>query len=131
MNNLIFNIQLAAICSVLAVGCSLFFMALEKIMYNTLCRSKVLQIQTQLGSLFDVGTSERFLLDLLKEAKSKSGSETMIANTLPEAMSRVLNKNITEGVLPYLENIVYSLNKLQEAVAGKNKGNTDIIDKLF
>ena len=131
MNNLIFNIQLAAICSVLAVGCSLFFMALEKIMYNTLCRSKVIQIQTQLGTLFDIGTSERFLLDILKETKSKSGNETLMANTLPEAMSRVLNKNITEGVLPYLENIVYSLNKLQEAVAGKNKGNTDIIDKLF
>ncbi len=131
MNNLIFNIQLAAICSVLAVGCSLFFMALEKVMYNVLCRSKVLQIQTQLGSLFDVGTSERFLLDLLKEAKNKSGSETLIANTLPEAMGKVLSQNITEGVLPYLENIVYSLNKLHEAVAGKNKGSTDIIDKLF
>ncbi len=131
MNNLIFNIQLAAICSVLAVGCSLFFMALEKIMYNILCRSKVIQIQTQLGSLFDVGTSERFLLDLLKEAKNKSGSETLMANTLPEAMGRVLSKNITEGILPYLENIVYSLNKLHEAAAGKNKGSTDIIDKLF
>ncbi len=131
MNNLIYNIQLAAICSVLAVGCSLFFMSLEKIMYNTLCRSKVLQIQTQLGSLFDIGTSERFLLDILKETKGKAGSEILLANTLPESMSRVLNKNITEGVIPYLENIVYSLNKLHEAIAGKNKGNTDIIDKLF
>ena len=131
MNNLIFNIQLAAICSVLAVGCSLFFMALEKIMYNTLCRSKVLYLQTQLGALFDIGTSERFLLDILKETKYKSGNEAVLANVLPEAMSNVLNKNITEGVLPYLENIVYSLNKLQEAIAGKNKGNSDIIDKLF
>ncbi len=131
MNNLIFNIQLAAICSVLAVGCSLFFMALEKILYNTLCRSKVLELQTRLGELFDVGTSERFLLDILKETKNKSGNEMLMVNTLPEAMGKVLSKNITEGILPYLENIVYSLNKLQETFAGKNKGNTDIIDKLF
>ena len=41
------------------------------------------------------------------------------------------NINISEGILPYLENIVYSLNKLQESMAGKNKGNSDIIDKLF
>lgn len=131
MNNLIFNIQLAAICSVLAVGCSLFFMALEKVIYNMACRSKVIEIQNKLGALFDIGTSERFLLDILKETRGKAGNELTLVNVLPNAVEKALSKNITEGVLPYLENIVYSLNKVQEAIVGKNKGNTDIIDKLF
>ena len=131
MNNLIFNIQLAAVCSVLAVGCSLVYMCLEKILYNVACKSYVLQIQSKMGSLFDVGTSERFLLDILKEARNKSGSEIAMMNVIPGAIEKALSKNISEGVLPYLENIVYSLNKLQESMAGKNKGNSDIIDKLF
>lgn len=131
MNNLIFNIQLAAVCSVLAVGCSLFYMALEKVLYNAICKSRVLDIQTQMGTMFDVGTSERFLLDILKETRNKMGNEMTLATVLPNAVEKALNKNITEGILPYLENIVYSLNKVQEAIAGKNKGNSDIIDKLF
>lgn len=131
MNNLIFNIQLAAVCSVLAVGCSLVYMSLEKILYNVACKNYVLQIQTKLGSLFDVGTSERFLLDILKEARNKSTNELAMLNVIPNAIEKALSKNISEGILPYLENIVYSLNKLQESMAGKNKGNSDIIDKLF
>lgn len=131
MNNLIFNIQLAAICSVLAVGCSLFFMALEKVIYNIACRSKVTEIQTKLGNLFDIGTSERFLLDILKETRNKTGEDLTLVKVLPEAIEKTFSKSLTEGILPYLENIVYSLNKVQEAIAGKNKGNSDIIDKLF
>ena len=131
MNNLIYNIQIAAICSVLAVGCSLFYMALEKVLYNAMCRAKVIDIQNQMGMLFDVGTSERFLLDILKETRNKMLGEVHIINVLPNAMEKALSKNINEGILPDLENIVYSLNKVQEAIVGKNKGNTDIIDKLF
>ena len=131
MNGLVFNIQLAAICSVLAVGCSLFFMALEKVIYNMACRSKVTEIQNKLSNLFDIGTSERFLLDILKETRSKAGGELTLAEVLPKSIEKALSKNITEGVLPYLENIVYSLNKVQESIVGKNKDNSDIIDKLF
>ena len=131
MNNLIYNIQIAAICSVMAVGCSLFYMALEKVLYNAICKSKVIDIQNQMGALFDVGTSERFLLDILKETRNKLSEEANFANTLPVAIEKALGKGINEGVLPYLENIVYALNKLQEVIVGKNKGNTDIIDKLF
>ena len=131
MNNLVYNIQIAAICSVMAVGCSLFYMALEKVLYNAICKSKVIDIQNQMGALFDVGTSERFLLDILKETRNKLSDEANFANVLPSVMEKALGKTINEGVLPYLENIVYGLNKLQEAIVGKNKGNTDIIDKLF
>lgn len=131
MNNMVFNIQLAAICSVLAVGCSLFFMALEKVIYNLACRAKVSEIQNKLGNLFDIGTSERFLLDILKETRSKAVSEIALTNTLPSAIEKALSKNMTEVVQPYLENVIYSLNKIQEAIIGKNKNNSDIIDKLF
>ena len=131
MNNLVYNIQIAAICSVMAVGCSLFYMALEKVLYNAICKSKVIDIQNQMGALFDVGTSERFLLDILKETRNKLSDEANFANVLPSVMEKAFGKTINEGVLPYLENIVYGLNKLQEAIVGKNKGNTDIIDKLF
>lgn len=129
LNGLISNIQIAALCSVFAVGYSLLFMFLEKIVYNRNCKKYYLLIQNELVRLFDVCTSEQFLLDLVKESRIQNSNNEKYLKSLPEDFAKAVTKSIGEITTPYLENILYSLNKLNEN-SGKNNGG-DVVDKLF
>ena len=129
LNSLIANIQIAALCSVFAVGFSLLFMFIEKIMYNRMCKKYYLAIQKELIRLFDVVTSEKFLIDLVKESKVQSLTNEKLLKSLPEDFAKAIEKSIGQTTVPYLENILYGLNKLNESL---NKGNGgDVVDKLF
>ena len=129
LNGLIHNIQVAALCSVFAVGYSLIFIFFEKNLYNKKCKKYYLLIQKELIRLFDVCTSESFLLDLVKEQKLQGISTEKVLKSLPEDFAKALTKSLGELTTPYLENILYSLNKLNESM-GKNSGG-DMVDKLF
>ncbi len=129
LNGLIANIQIAALCSVFAVGFSLLFMFLEKIMYNRMCKRYYLAIQKEFIRLFNVVTSEKFLIDLVKESKIQNATNEKLLKALPDDFAKSVAKSLTETTTPYLENILYSLNKLNESM---NKGgNGDVVDKLF
>ena len=129
LNGLIANIQIAALCSVFAVGFSLLFMFIEKIMYNQMCKKYYLAIQKELIRLFDVVTSEKFLIDLVKESKIQNTTNEKLLKALPEDFAKAVAKSLNETTIPYLENILYSLNKLNESASNSNGG--DIVDKLF
>ena len=129
LNALIHNIQIAALCSVFAVGYSLFFIFIEKILYNKKVKKYYLLIQKELIRLFDVCTSESFLLDLVKESKLQGVTNEKVLKALPEDFANAVTKSLGELTTPYLENILYSLNKLNESM-GKNSGG-DMVDKLF
>lgn len=129
LNSLIANIQIAALCSVFAVGFSLLFMLLEKIMYNRMCKKYYLAIQKEFIRLFNVVTSEKFLIDLVKESKIQNSTNEKLLKALPEDFARAVVKSLGETTTPYLENILYSLNKLNESM--NNGGNGDVVDKLF
>ena len=131
INGLITNIQMAALCSVFAVGYSLLFMFFEKVLYNRKCKKYYLLIQKELIRLFDVCTSEQFLLDLVKEAKIQNSDNERILQALPENFAKSVSKSIGEITTPYLENILYSLNKLNENIDKNNGNNGDVVDKLF
>jgi hypothetical protein len=129
LNGLIGNIQIAALCSVFAVGYSLMFMLIEKVLYNQMCKKYYLLIQKEFVRLFDVVTSEKFLIDLVKEYKVQGNTNEKILTALPENFAKAITSSINETTTPYLENILYSLNKLNETF---NKGNGgDVVDKLF
>jgi hypothetical protein len=130
LNGLITNIQIAALCSVFAVGFSLLFMFIEKILYNRMCKQYYLAIQKEFIRLFDVVTSEKFLIDIVKEAKIQNAVNEKFLKTLPEDFAKSISKTIGETTTPYLENILYSLNKLNESIS-KNGGSGDVVDKLF
>lgn len=130
LNSLIANIQIAALCSVFAVGFSLLFMFVEKILYNKMCKQYYLAIQRELIRLFDVVTSEKFLIDIVKETRIQNSVNEKFLKTLPEDFAKSLSKTLGETTTPYLENILYSLNKLNESI-GKNGGSGDVVDKLF
>ena len=127
---LIANIQVAALCSVFAVGYSLLFMFVEKILYNRKCKKYYLLIQKEFIRLFDVCTSEQFLLDLVKESKMQSINNEKLLKAMPEDFAKAATKSIGEVTTPYLENILYSLNKLNETIS-KSSGDGDVVDKLF
>ena len=129
LNGLIANIQVAALCSVFAVGYSLLFLFVEKILYNRKCKKYSLLIQKEFIRLFDICTSEQFLLDLVKESKQQSVNSEKILRSLPENIATSLTKSLGELTTPYLENILYSLNKLNESMDKGSKG--DVVDKLF
>ena len=130
LNVLIGDIQIAALCSVFAVGYSLLFMFVEKVMYSRKCKKYYILIQKELIRLFDVCTSEQFLLDLLKESKVQNSSNEKYLKAMPEDFAKAVSKSIGETTVPYLENILYSLNKLNEAF-DKKSGGGDVVDKLF
>lgn len=129
LGGLLGNIKIAALCSVFAVGLSLLFMLIEKIAYNKLCKKYYLLIQKEFIRLFDICTSEQFLLDLVNEYKAQNSNNEKFIKTLPESLSKSLEKAVTDAAVPYLENILYSLNKLNDLI-GRN-GNGDIVDRLF
>lgn len=129
LNGLIHNIQIAALCSVFAVGYSLLFLFYEKVLYNRMCKKYELIIQAELIRLFDICTSEQFLLDLVKESKIQGANTEAILKSLPEDFAKSITKSLGEMTTPYLENIIFSLNKLNESMS-KNSGS-DVIDKLF
>lgn len=129
LGTLLDNIQIAALCSVFAVGYSLTFILLEKIMYNKKCKRNFILIQKEFIRLFDIITSETFLLDLVKESKIQNIKNEKILKEIPESIALALTKSLSATTTPFLENILYSLNKLNENI---DKGsNGDVVDKLF
>jgi hypothetical protein len=48
---------------------------------------------------------------------------------LPEDFAKVISKTFGETTTPYLENILYSLNRLNDLL-DKGQGG-DVVDKLF
>ena len=131
LTSLMANIQIAALCSVFAVGFSLLFIFVEKILYNRKCKKYYLLIQKEFIRLFDVCTSEQFLLDLVKESKVQNVSNEKILKSLPEDFAKAVSKSINEITTPYLENILYSLNKLNETMDKGSGSGGDMVDKLF
>ena len=103
-------------------------MFIEKLFYNSKCKKYYLLIQREFIRLFDVCTSEQFLLDLVKESKLQNLNNEKILKSLPEDFAKAITKSIGEVTTPYLENILYSLNKLNENM---DKGGGDMVDKLF
>ena len=129
LSMIIDNIQIAAFCSVLAVGFALFFIISERIMYNRMCKKQYTAIQKEFIRLFDVVTSEQFLMDLVKETKLQNAAADRMFKTLPDDFAKAIAKSLNETTAPWLENILYALNKLNET-KDKNGGN-DVVDKLF
>lgn len=130
LNGLVSNIQIAALCSVFAVGYSLIFLFIEKVLYNHKCKKYCLLIQKELIRLFNVCTSEQFLIDILKETKQQGINSEKTLKSLPDEFAQKVSKSLGEITTPYLENILYSLNKINESL-DKGGAGGDIVDKLF
>ncbi len=132
LSGLISSMQTAALVSVIAVGCSLLFLIFEKISYNALCKKAMYQVQDVIARLFDNISSEKFLLELLKETKIQNNSLQHLITELPENFKVALNSGIASNLVPYLENLIFGMNLLnkniKETLLDTKK---DDVDDLF
>ena len=136
VSNLMSGMQIAALCSVLAVSFSLIFILTEKLSYNRFCRVPLAEVQELLYSLFDNISSEKFLIELLKETKVQNSNLTGLMNTLPEQFRIALENSITKAITPYLENLLFGLNNVNDSVKNikisvPGSQEEDVVDKLF
>lgn len=126
------SMQVAALVSVFAVGSSLFFIIVEKLSYNVLCKKPLYAVQDRIAKLFDNISSEKFLLELLKETKIQNNALQHLIGELPDNFKIALNSGIAGNLVPYLENLIYGMNLLNKQMKEVAKSNKkDDVDELF
>ena len=126
------SMQTAALVSVIAVGSSLVFLLFERIIFQQLCNNPLSKCEDLMGKLFDNISSEKFLLELLKETKIQNNSVSNLITAMPQQFKAALNSGIASNLVPYLENLIFGLNEVNKSmkeVAKKGKG--DDVDDLF
>lgn len=131
ISNLMSSMQIAALVSVLAVGAAILFLLIERILYNNKCKLILNQVQELIYKLFDNISSEKFLIELLKETKIQNNYVSNLLNNLPNQFKNSIDSGLTNILVPYLENLIFGINKLQEKSVVDNKAKSDIVDDLF
>lgn len=127
------SMQTAALVSVIAVGSSLVYLMLERIMYNKMCKTPVNRIQEIMGGLFASISAEKFLYELLRESKIQNNSTSNLMSDIPTQFKTAFNSTMATNLVPYLENLIFGLNQLNKQLKEslKEKKATDVIDELF
>lgn len=123
--------KVAAMISVVAVGTSIIFLIAERILYKNLCKAPLAEFQLEMSKLFDNISSEKFLVQLLNEARVSNSAMSQIFNHLPEQMKIAFEKSFNASLIPYLDNLIFSVNKLNEQLVQASKGTSNILDDLF
>lgn len=127
------SMQVAALVSVFAVGSSLIFMIFERITFQNLCRRPLSACEDIMGKLFDNISSEKFLLELLKETKIQNNSISNLISAMPNQFKVALNSGIASNLVPYLENLIFGINQMNKNMkeVAKKSGGSDEVDELF
>ncbi|MBQ3311326.1 hypothetical protein IJG72_04540 [bacterium] len=136
ISGLMSSMQVAALCSVLAVSASLIFLFFEKVCYNKLCRVPLQKVQDKVYSLFDNISSEKFLIELLRETKIQNSNLISLLSSLPPNITDSFKSSVVDSVVPYMENMLYGINTLNDSIKNlndklKNNGSDDVVDGLF
>ena len=86
-----------------------------------------------MGKLFNNISSEKFLLELLKETKIQNNSISNLITSMPQQFKAALNSGIASNLVPYLENLIFGLNEVNKSMKEvvKNSGRGDDVDDLF
>lgn len=126
------SMQTAALVSVIAVGSSLIYLMIERILYNKMCKTPLGKIQEIMGSLFASISSEKFLYELLRETKIQNNSSANLMSTMPNQFKTAFNTSMATNLVPYLENLIFGLNQLNKQLKETAKsGKSDVVDELF
>ncbi len=127
------SMQTAALVSVIAVGSSLLFLMFERISFQLLCKRPLSMCEDFMGKLFDNISSEKFLLELLKETKIQNNSISNLITSMPQHFKVALNSGIASNLVPYLENLIFGVNQMNKNIKefAKSGGKSDDVDDLF
>lgn len=126
------SMQVAALVSVFAVGSCLIFTVIERIAGQLLCKNHLAKCQDVLGKLFDNISSEKFLLELLKETKIQNNSISNLITAMPQQFKVAMNAGIASNLVPYLENLIFGINQVNKNMKDVVKASgKDDVDDLF
>lgn len=127
------SMQTAALVSVIAVGSSLIFLIIERIMYGQMCARPLGRVQETVAYLFDNISSEKFLFELLRETKIQNNSVSNLIVAMPNHFKTALNAGIASNLVPYLENLIFGINQMNKQLKenAKLSGGSDSVDELF
>ena len=125
------SMQVAALVSVIAVGSSLIFIIIEKIMYGLICSKPLGEVQETIAHLFDNISSEKFLFELLRETKIQNNSISNLIVAMPNHFKTALNAGIASNLVPYLENLIFGINQMNKQLKENVKAGGDSVDDLF
>jgi hypothetical protein len=128
------SMQSAALVSVIAVGSSLIYLMIERILYNKMCKTPLLKIQEIMGDLFANISAEKFLYELLRETKVQNNTTANLITGIPDKFKDAFNSSTVTNLVPYLENLIFGLNQLNKQLKEtmeKVSTDSDVIDELF
>lgn len=133
VSNFMGSMQTAALVSVIAVGSSLVYLMIERILYNKMCKTPLTKIQEIMGSLFACISSEKFLYELLRETKIQNNSAANLISSMPNQFKTAFNSSMASNLVPYLENLIFGLNQLNKQLKESVKASktSDVVDELF
>ena len=130
ISGLMSSMQVAALVSVIAVGSSLIYILLENALYATILSKKINEAEVRISSLFDNISSEKFLLELLRETKVQNNSSSNLVASIPESFQLALNAGIASNLVPYLENLIFGINQMIKEMKTVGR-KADDVDDLF
>jgi len=133
VSNFMSSMQVAALVSVVAVGSSLIYLMIERILYNKMCKNHLVQIQEIMGNLFANISAEKFLYELLRETKMQNNSTASLITEIPNQFKAAFNSSTSANLVPYLENLIFGLNQLNNQLKEnlKEQNKADVVDELF
>ncbi len=130
--NLMSSMQIAALVSVFALCSSLIFIVFEKFAYQICCAIPLARVTDVMGKLFDNISSEKFLLELLKETKIQNNALQHLIAGMPNDFKVALNSGIAGNLVPYLENLIFGMNLMNKQMKEVAKASkSDAVDDLF
>ena len=127
------SMQTAALVSVIAVGSSLTFIIIEKLLYGQKCAGPLAKVTETIAHLFDNISSEKFLFELLRETKIQNNAVSNLIIAMPNHFKTALNAGIASNLVPYLENLIFGINQMNKQLKenAKLSGSSDSVDELF
>lgn len=126
VSNLMASMKVATFVSVIAVGSAIIFIFLERLLYNSFCKKPLQMLQLEINKLFESISPEKYLIELLKESKIQNHAINTAFKSLPSQMKTAFDQSLSANLVPYLDNLIYSINKLQEKT-----GSGNILNELF
>lgn len=132
VSSFMLSMQTAALVSVIAVGSSLIYLMIERILYNKCCKLPLHKIQDIMGNLFANISAEKFLFELLRETKLQNNSNANLVSEIPSQLKNAFTASTSANLVPYLENLIFGLNQLNKQMKESiEKQKTDVVDELF
>ena len=129
VSSLLASMKVAAMISVVAVGTSIMFLVFERLLYKNMCKNPLERFNVEMNKLFDSITSEKFLVELLRESKLQNNIVNQNFSAMPVQIKAAFDASFKETLVPYLDNLIFSVNKLQENL--KKNGIQDVLGNLF